>query len=100
MKTSHRVAIMVTSQIVMDIEAENDLESIRKTAYSDFLNKKGNPEVGLTMPLSVVLYPMLEEGQEPPKGSLYPAPTELPFQEGDIKNEDMELFQKFLFPVV
>jgi hypothetical protein len=95
MKHEHRVAIMVTSQVIMDIEAENDIESIRKEAIRSYSSGEGNQETGFAVPQSVVLYPMLEEGQEPPKGSLYPAPTEMQIDPEDFASIDIT---KIMFP--
>lgn len=72
---SHRVAIMETRQIIMDIEAPNDLDSIKEEALSAYFQGDGNQEEGLAFPASVVIYPWLEEGQTPPTGSSYPLPT-------------------------
>lgn len=85
MKSEYRVAVMVTTQVVMDIEADNDLESIKKEAVRSYLSGEGNQEVGLAIPQSVVLYPMYYEGQEPPKGSSPNGPTEM-----EIKSEDYD----------
>lgn len=74
---THRVAIMETRQVIMDIEAPNDIESIKEVALSAYFHGEGNQEVGLTMPNSLVIYPWLEEGQTPPVGSAYPNPTEV-----------------------
>ena len=79
---THRVAIMETRQVIMDIEAPNDIESIKEVALSAYFQGEGNQEVGLTYPASVVVYPWLEEGQSAPVGSNYPEPTELAI-EGD-----------------
>ncbi len=77
MKYTHRVAVMVATQVIMDIEAENDVESIKKEALISLQSGEGDPEQGMSFVKSVVIYPWLEEGQEPPKGSNYPKPTEL-----------------------
>jgi hypothetical protein len=82
-KSEYRVAVMVTTQVVMDIEADNDLESIRKEAIRSYLSGGGNQEVGLAIPQSVVLYPMFYEGQKPPKGSSLNGPTEMEIEAGD-----------------
>jgi len=77
MKYTHRVAVMVATQVIMDIEAENDVESIKKEALISLQSGEGDPEQGMSFVKSVVIYPWLEEGQNPPKGSSYPKPTEL-----------------------
>jgi hypothetical protein len=77
MKYTHRVAVMVATQVIMDIEAENDVESIKKEALISHQSGEGDPEQGMSFVKSVVIYPWLEEGQKPPKGSSYPKPTEL-----------------------
>ena len=71
----HRIAIMEVRQIIMDVEAENDIESIKKRALEAYFSEEGDPEVGLTYPKSVVIFPWLEQGQTPPQGSDYPSPT-------------------------
>ena len=86
MKSEYRVAVMVTSQVIMDIESEDDLDSIRKEALRSYFNDEGNQEIGLAIPQSVVLYPMLAEGQKPPKGSAYPAPTEMELGQEDFES--------------
>jgi len=85
-KQEHRVAVMVTTQVIMDIEADNDLDSIRKEALRSYFNEEGNQEIGLAIPQSVVLYPMLAEGQRPPKGSSYPSPTEMELGQEDFES--------------
>lgn len=95
MKHQHRVAVMVTTQVIMDIEAENDLESIRKEAIRSYSSGEGNQETGFALPKSIVLYPMLEEGQEPPKGSFYPAPTEMEIDSEDFESIDIT---KIMYP--
>ena len=71
----HRVAVVVSTQILMDIEAENDVDKIRAEALRAYFAGEGDPEEGFTYPTDVVVYPWLEEGQTPPTGSLYPEPT-------------------------
>ena len=65
---THRVAIMETRQIIMDIEAPNDLDSIKEGALSAYFLEYEDQEVGLIVPTSVIIYPWLEEGQTPPNG--------------------------------
>jgi len=89
MKYTHRVAVMVGSQVIMDIEAENDLESIKAEAIRSLLNGEGNQEVGISIPQTVVVYPWLEEGQKPPKGSSYPKPTEIEITPNDYSLSDV-----------
>lgn len=72
---THRVAIMETRQIIMDIEAPNDIESIKEVALGAYFHGAGEQEVGLTYPSSLVIYPWLEEGQSPPDGSAHPNST-------------------------
>ncbi len=43
MKYTHRVAVMVATQVIMDIEAENDVESIKKEALISLKSGEGNP---------------------------------------------------------
>lgn len=80
----HRVAVMEVTQVIMDIEAENDLDSIKKRALEAYFNEDGEPERGYSFPAQVVVYPWLEEGQLPPKGSDYPKPTILEVAPKDI----------------
>lgn len=72
---THRVAIMETRQIIMDVEAENDIDKIREVALSAYFQEEGDQEVGYSIPSSLVIYPWLEKGQTPPNGSAYPEPT-------------------------
>lgn len=74
---THRVAIMETRQIIMDIEAPNDIESIKEVALGAYFHGAGEQETGLTYPSSVVIYPWLEEGQSAPDGSAYPNATHI-----------------------
>lgn len=76
---THRVAVMVQTQVIMDIDAENDVESIRQRAIEAYLNGEGDQEEGISIPTQVVIYPWLEEGQEPPRGSRFPEPTILEY---------------------
>jgi hypothetical protein len=85
---THRVAIMETRQIIMDIEAPNDLDSIKKVALSAYFQEDGDQETGFIAPTSVVIYPWLEEGQTPPSGSAYPEPTIISLTPLDFKDED------------
>jgi hypothetical protein len=100
---THRVAIMETRQIIMDIEAPNDLDSIKEVALSAYFHEEGDQEVGFIAPTSVVIYPWLEEGQTPPIGSAYPAPTEIQLSTLDFKGtpdheDDESLAQVIQFP--
>lgn len=72
---THRVAIMEVTQVIMDIEAENDLDSIKKEALKAYYEGTGEQEAGISFPSQVVIYPWLEKGQNPPQGSAYPEPT-------------------------
>jgi hypothetical protein len=72
---NHRVAIMETRQVIMDIEAPNDISKIKEVALSAYFQGEGEQETGLQYPASVIIYPWLEEGQTPPEGSAYPEPT-------------------------
>jgi len=72
---THRVAVMETRQVIMDVVAPNTLEDIKQVALDAYFQGKGDQEVGLTIPDNLVIYPWLEEGQTPPIGSEYPAPT-------------------------
>lgn len=87
---THRVAVLETRQIIMDIEAPNDIDSIKKVALEAYFQEEGDQEVGLTIPASVVIYPWLEEGQTPPNGSAYPEPTELEVTNEDLLNAPQE----------
>ena len=69
----------------MDIEAPNDIDSIKEVALSAYFQGEGDQEEGLSYPASLVIYPWLEEGQTPPVGSAYPNPTELPITPLDFK---------------
>ena len=73
----HRIAIMETRQIIMDVEAPNDVDSIKKVALEAYFQGDGDQEVGLTAPNSIVIYPWLAQGQTPPLGSAYPEPTNI-----------------------
>ena len=84
---NHRVAIMETRQVIMDVEAPNDIESIKEVALSAYFQGEGAQEVGLTFPNSLIVYPWLEEGQVPPVGSHYPEPTFIELD--DIDESDM-----------
>jgi hypothetical protein len=100
---THRVAIMETRQIIMDIEAPNDIDSIKDVALSAYFQEEGDQETGFIAPTSVIIYPWLEEGQTPPNGSSYPAPTELVLTpldfEGTPEHEDDDpLAQVIEFP--
>ena len=74
---THRVAIMETRQVIMDIEAPNDLDSIKEKALSAYFQGEGDQEEGLAYPDSLIIYPWLESDQTPPEGSSYPMPTVL-----------------------
>ena len=74
---THRVAIMETRQIIMDIEAGNTVDEIKAVALEAYFQGEGGQEIGLTYPVSVVIYPWLEEGQTPPVGSAHPNATEI-----------------------
>ena len=100
---THRVAIMETRQIIMDIEAPNDLDSIKEGALSAYFLEYEDQEVGLIVPTSVIIYPWLEEGQTPPNGSAYPEPTQLTVTPLDFKGtpdheDDDSLAQIIEFP--
>jgi hypothetical protein len=82
---THRVAIMEVRQVIMDVEAPNDIDSIKKVALDNYFQSTGNPEVGLTIPESVVIYPWLEQGQNPPEGSSYPEPTIIELEDSDME---------------
>lgn len=81
----HRVAIMEVTQIIMDIEAENDLDSIKEKALKAYYEGNGDQEEGLSFPSQVVVYPWLEKGQNPPQGSAYPEPTIINLSEFDVE---------------
>lgn len=72
---THRVAIMESRQIIMDIEAPNDIESIKDKTLEAYFNGEGDQEAGMTVPVTLIVYPWLEEGQTPPAGSEFPNPT-------------------------
>ena len=100
---THRVAVMETRQIIMDIEAPNDIDSIKDVALSAYFQEEGDQETGFIAPTSVIIYPWLEEGQTPPNGSAYPAPTELVLTPLDFKGtpdheDDDSLAQTIEFP--
>ena len=100
---THRVAIMEMRQIIMDVEAPNDIDSIKEVALSAYFQEEGDQETGFITPTSVIIYPWLEEGQTPPNGSAHPAPTELPVTPLDFKGtpdheDDDSLAQIIEFP--
>jgi hypothetical protein len=100
---THRVAIMETRQIIMDIEAPNNLDSIKEVALSAYFQEEGNQEVGLVSPTSVIIYPWLEEGQTPPEGSAHPQLTIINLTPLDFKGtpdheDDDSLAQVIEFP--
>ena len=78
---THRVAIMEMRQVIMDVEAPNTIEDIKKVALEAYFQGEGNQEVGLTIPNSLVIYPWLEKGQTPPEGSAYHEPTVLELED-------------------
>ena len=82
---THRVAVLETRQIIMDVEAPNDLDSIKEQALSAYFQEEGDQETGFIVPTSVIIYPWLEEGQTPPNGSAYPEPTQLTITPLDFK---------------
>jgi hypothetical protein len=100
---THRVAIMETRSIIMDVEAPNDVDSIKEAALSAYFNEEGDQEVGYIAPTSVIIYPWLEEGQTPPEGSAYPEGTTLAVTALDFKatpdhEDDESLAQIIEFP--
>jgi len=96
MKYTHRVAVMVMQQVIMDIEEENDIEKITQKALYSYFNKEGNPEIGMSIPTEVVVYPWLEEGQKPPKGSAYPSITTVKISAEDMP-DDEDLIMSSIF---
>lgn len=82
---THRVAMMVMTQVIMDVEAPNDVDSIKKRAIEAYFNEEGEQEQGFSAPMEVVIYPWLEQGQEPPTGSAYPKPTNLMITTDDLR---------------
>lgn len=87
---THRVAIMTQTQVIMDVEAPNDIDEIKKVALSAYFQGEGNQEEGFTIPTSLAIYPWLEDGQTPPEGSLYPNVTYLTILPEDISEDDGE----------
>jgi hypothetical protein len=77
----HRVAVSVTTEYLLDVEAENAVGDITDATITAFKEGKGEPEVRMTMINGVTIFPWLEDGQEPPKGSEYPNPTEVDVEE-------------------
>lgn len=75
---THRVSMMVATQVIMDVEAANNVDDIYKATLEAFKNGTGNPEVGLMeVPYAVRISPWLEEGQEQPEGWVnWPQPTD------------------------
>lgn len=66
---THRVSMMVATQVIMDVEAGNNVEEIYKATLKAFKNGTGNPEVGMeNMPFAVRISAWREEGQEIPEG--------------------------------
>ena len=85
---THRVAMMVQTQIIMDVEAPNEVDSIKKAAIEAYFQGGGNQEEGFTIPDRIIIYPWLEEGQSPPEGSVYPNATIVTILPQDIAEED------------
>jgi hypothetical protein len=100
---THRVAIMETRSIIMDVVAPNDIDSIKEAALTAYFNEEGDQEVGYIAPTSVIIYPWLEEGQTPPEGSAHPEITILAVTPPDFKatpdhEDDDSLAQIIEFP--
>ena len=100
---NHRVAIMETRQIIMDVEAPNDIDSIKQVALEAYFQEDGNQEVGFIAPTSIIVYPWLEEGQTPPNGSSHPDPTTITLTPRDFQGtpdheDDDSLAEVIQFP--
>jgi len=91
-KYLHRVSVEVTTSYILDVEAENDSVLIASKAVEYYKDNKGNPEVQFQNINRVTIYPWLEEGQEPPVGSLYPQPTVVEV-EGHFTSPLVDMFQ-------
>lgn len=66
---THRVAVMVATQVIMDVEAGNSIDEIYAATLKAFKNGEGNQEVGLQdIPYAVRILPWREEGQDQPTG--------------------------------
>lgn len=96
---THRVAMMVQTQIIMDVEAPNDVDKIKEEAIKAYFHGGGDQEEGFTVPTSVIIYPWLEEGQSPPNGSLYPNATQLTIHASDLQDEDEGEAEVINFPL-
>lgn len=83
----HRVAVIVQSQIVMDITAENNLDSIKKEAMSAFFDGRGDQETVIKIPTAVMYFPLVAEGEELPKGASKSGPTELDIDLSEIPQD-------------
>ena len=83
-KYTHRVAVMVNTQVIMDVEADNDLDSIKESAIQAYFDGEGDQEEGISFPTHVVIYPWREKGQETPKGTVDTEPTIVPIMGEDF----------------
>lgn len=72
---THRVHAVIQTTIIMDVEAPNDVDSIRNETVRAFYAGEGEQELLSQGMVGVTLFPWLEEGQTPPVGSNYPEPT-------------------------
>jgi hypothetical protein len=88
-KKEHRVAVIVQSQVVMDITADNNLDSIKKEALEAFFDGRGDQETVIKIPTAVMYFPLLAEGEELPKGANKSGPTELEVDFSGIPQEKM-----------
>lgn len=84
MTQTHRVAVIVQSQVVMDIEAENNLKSIKAEALRSFQAGEGDPEITYVLPLSVNYHPFLAEGEKAPAGAKKVGATEMRVHPSEI----------------
>lgn len=71
----HRVAVIESRQVIMDVEAYNNIVDIKEKALEAYANGEGDQEIGLTYLDSVVIYPWTTDEQGPPIGSSYPERT-------------------------
>jgi hypothetical protein len=97
---THRVSMWVTTQVIMDVEAENDVNAIKERAIEAYYNDEGDQEDGVSFPSQIVIHPWLEEGQVPPAGSAYPNPTIFSITPQEDMVEVAPSDDPFLAPVI
>ena len=80
------MAVIIGTQVIMDVHAENDLDSIKKEAIRAYFAGEGDQEEGFEFLSKVIVYPWLEEGQPVMEGSAYPKPTFIQVTPDDVDN--------------